>query len=360
LKPQEIGAFFMDINEQIDFSIRNSTAFCVYKLPGTSTPIQLTNKPYKLHNSINEVGKNLFVFHPFETNCNPIIALYETGDRDLAMKESQEKSSHFAEKEQYKNEAEKAIHTIQHTELQKVVLSRRIKKEQKTTFNWTLFFEKLCRNYPFAFNYIFYSPHSGIWAGASPEVLIRKQENHYLLYSLAGTRNSNELAYNPFTEKEKQEQKIVTDYILQRLKKANIHNVECSEQELFYAGPVCHLVQYIKVYHSLSKTELRDLLLQLHPTPAVCGTPKNEALAFIQNNEPVNREYYTGFLGRMNFDEFDLSLFVNLRCLTFRDNCFEIFVGGGITKDSKAEDEWLETENKAKTLLNIINEVNSA
>jgi isochorismate synthase len=74
----------------------------------------------------------------------------------------------------------------------------------------------------------------------------------------------------------------------------------------------------------------------LHPTPAVCGLPKQEAKDFILENEGTT-EYYTGFLGELNKEGFNKDtlksdLYVNLRCMKIKDNQAHLYMGCGITK----------------------------
>ncbi len=120
--------------------------------------------------------------------------------------------------------------------------------------------------------------------------------------------------------------------------------------------------------------EISKLLKALHPTPAVCGLPRAEAQEFIKHFESYDRSFYTGFLGELNKLEDNSKvrnrrnvenlayktltpatrLFVNLRCMQFKSSINEIYVGGGITKDSIPEDEWEETVNKAQTIASIL------
>ena len=112
----------------------------------------------------------------------------------------------------------------------------------------------------------------------------------------------------------------------------------------------------------------------MHPTPAVCGYPKQKAKDFILQNETYSRAYYTGFLGELNLKQSKTrntnrrnvennayatvktysNFYVNLRCMQFKDDKALIYVGGGITKDSVAENEWEETLNKTKTIGNVL------
>ena len=131
-----------------------------------------------------------------------------------------------------------------------------------------------------------------------------------------------------------------------------------------------HLRNQITGILDKEKASLKHVIQQLHPTPAVCGLPKSTAKKFILENENYNREFYTGFLGELNFKErihrnpkkrnvenmaFDSvknvsRLFVNLRCMQLLENTAKIYVGGGITKDSIPINEWTETVNKSATI----------
>ena len=96
------------------------------------------------------------------------------------------------------------------------------------------------------------------------------------------------------------------------------------------------------------------MIAQLHPGPAISGYPKSTAIEKIEEIEAHDRELYTGYLGPLNI-EGESSLFINLRCMKVYRDSYDLFVGGGLTKDSDAHSEWEETELKAKTLLNILN-----
>ena len=91
----------------------------------------------------------------------------------------------------------------------------------------------------------------------------------------------------------------------------------------------------------------------VHPTPAVCGLPKNEAKVFILENEGYDREFYTGFFGELNLKG-SSNLFVNLRCMQVLKNQLALYIGGGITIDSIPEKEWEETIAKSEVMLKVL------
>ena len=98
---------------------------------------------------------------------------------------------------------------------------------------------------------------------------------------------------------------------------------------------------------------LGDLLKVLHPTPAVCGLPKEEAYRFILQNEGYDRRYYSGFIGWLD-PEGRTDIYVNLRCMHIEDEQLTLYAGGGLLASSELNDEWLETEKKLQTIKRLI------
>jgi len=90
---------------------------------------------------------------------------------------------------------------------------------------------------------------------------------------------------------------------------------------------------------SFIDNKLGKFLVEIHPTPAVCGFPKEKALDLIFDIEKHNREYYSGFMGTVNVEN-ATNLFVNLRCMKILPEKLALFTGGGITGDSIPEKEW--------------------
>lgn len=263
---------------------------------------------------------------------------------------------------------DKAITNIANGNFRKVVLSR---CEEVELFNFSFIdvFKKLVKSYPSAMTYVWYHPKVGLWLGATPETLVKINELEFETMSLAGTQVNNEATKAIWSAKELDEQQVVTDFIVDNLKPVCNH-IAVSEVETVKAGHLLHLKT--KITGKL-KTRNAKLITRLHPTPAVCGFPKEVAKEFILKNENYDREFYTGFLGELNFlspeyIEQDLEfkeqktkfttqnseLFVNLRCMQIKNNKALIYVGGGITKESKALKEWEETIAKSKTMRRVL------
>jgi isochorismate synthase len=223
------------------------------------------------------------------------------------------------------------------------VIKRPLKQSKRFSY-----FERLMQTYPQAFVYYFEDENLGSWIGATPEILLRRIDSHCFVMSLAGTKKANE--NRMWTEKEEIEQLLVTDFILEGINGLTLGNVDVDGPYLHQAGPVEHLRTDI-TFNIDSKREGR-LIQQLHPTPAVCGLPRNMAKQVYEAFEIHRRELYTGYIGV--FEAHQTHCYVNLRCAKLIDDELFAFVGGGITDESVPELEWTETENKSKTLFDLL------
>ena len=203
-----------------------------------------------------------------------------------------------------------------------------------------------------------HTPEHGLWMGASPERLVHEHLDHVLVDAIAATRPSDAIPerLSHWGAKELDEQEQVMCHVHSTFVRADLQNVVVRGPEVMQAGPVAHLRTVLEA--DLGETLLGDLILELHPTPAVCGSPTKAAQGFIAANEKHDRSLYAGFWGPWNA-EGPTELFVNLRCLRYCAGKAQLFVGAGITAGSDAEMEWTETERKAETLLRLMVEEES-
>lgn len=242
-----------------------------------------------------------------------------------------------------------AIGKLKSGALQKIVLSR-IVSQQVAQIDFEKLFFQLEETYPDAFVYLLYLPGKGVWFGATPETLINIKEDEIETVALAGTMPIDSVNW---TDKEIEEQVLVSEHIEKALQKARVIEYERKVPITVQAGKLAHLKTTFKIPKEQLNGKLGNFIADLHPTPAVCGLPKEEAFKQIQAFEDHSRELYTGFLGPWNIFG-KLHLFVNLRCARLAVNRLSLFVGGGITAKSDAEVEWEETANKSETLLSVL------
>lgn len=264
----------------------------------------------------------------------------------------------------YIENVRQAVETIQLGHIQKIVLSRTKQIALSGDFEVLSAFEKLCQAYPNAFVSVVSLPEEGaIWLGATPETLVSVDaKNIFRTVSLAGTQSSYDVQGKPipasegrWTQKEIEEQAIVSRYIIECFKKIRLREYVESGPKTVIAGNLMHLrTDYAVDKEAVNFPQLGTVMLELlHPTSAVCGMPKFPALQFILDHESHPREYYSGFFGPVNIQQ-ESHLFVNLRTMKITDDQATLYAGAGITEDSIPEREWQETEMKYQTLLDVI------
>ena len=340
--------------------------FVVYRKPNSDRFKAILQSDTTLHYTKNyeEAG---FVFAPFDNAKEAIllhpdkqlvsekIVMAKRNKRDItkAVKEKIDitaKTTHIAL-------VEKALQLLTQQDLTKVVLSRE-EKIKIVTQDFLEKFQDLATLYPTAMVYCWYHPKVGLWLGATPETLLYMQKDSLHTMALAGTQPYKDTEDVAWGKKELEEQQLVTDSIREELAPL-VGTMTISDVYTHRAGALLHLRTDVKA--TVSKISLKELLDALHPTPAVCGLPKEAAKRFILTNENYNREFYTGFFGELHLIDGDdpkkvpvTNLYVNLRCMQVKDQETVLYVGGGITKASDAQKEWEETVKKTNTMKSVL------
>ena len=344
---------------KIQNHLKEQLPFVMYSKPNSNRIASIFQHDDTLH-EINDFTERGFAFVSFDgtkkyyiSDDNTLIYIDYVKKYDF---EFPEKELHFDEmdKQNFQKLVQKGIDAIENNKFEKVVLSR---KEQTEVLDFDVVktFQMLLHLYPSAFKYCLYHPKVGLWIGATPEQFIQIEDDNLNTVALAGTQLFNENVI--WETKEKVEQLYVSNFIVDNLKEFS-DKISVSVPYTFQAGSICHIKTDISV-HLKSKEDLKKVIQKLHPTPAVCGFPKENATKFINENESYDREFYSGFLGELNVDIVNAKrntsdLFVNLRCMKVDENAVNIYVGCGITKDSIAEKEFMETVNKSMTMKKVL------
>jgi len=357
----------------INLCLEKNIPFVTFRLPNTNslqTWIQLSGKFNFVEHIQDVANKSGFVYAPFHRKTNfPIVffepeliienenfedsLIKEISDKDPLYPEYKYESPIEISKNEYLKQAKIFIESFDKN-FPKAVLSRIQVEHKPVHFDTGKFFIKLQKTYPNAFCHLINIPGAGIWVGATPETLLRMNENTAQTISLAGTQpfyKKDQIVTWP--EKELEEQQIVTDYIESFLDKFEIPDYKKEKVQNLQAGNAIHLATEFSFDKATIEKHLGTFISELHPTPAVCGFPKDKAFELILNAEKHNREYYAGYCGPLNMKE-KTDLFVNLRCMKILKDNLALFVGGGLTAKSKPENEWEETSLKAKTILNLL------
>jgi isochorismate synthase len=345
---------FTTILAKIDAWLGKGLPFAVYRKPKQEKVTAVFQGNDVLHKTIDFEDEG-FVFAPFDLKDNAILIQPDELLTGTFKTESQVGKNMIeiseSGKETHINLVRKGISEIEKGHLKKVVLSRKMEVEFATSP--VKIFQSLLNHYTNAFCYLFHHPKVGTWCGATPETLVEIKDKQLRTMSLAATLPFHGDEKPMWGLKEIEEQRMVSDYIQERLGPV-MEELHIGEAESIRAGNLWHLRSEVTgtLY---SGNAIKKVITALHPTPAVCGIPTQTAKSFILKNENYNRSFYTGFLGELNLTKVgETALFVNLRCMELQGKTATIFVGGGITSASQPESEWIETQNKSRTMLNIL------
>ena len=261
----------------------------------------------------------------------------------------------------YVQHVQKAIKAIQQEQFHKVVPSRTKVLPLPKNYDVLAQFNTLCHRYPNAFVNLVSLPQEGTWLGATPETLIAEDpQGQFMTMALAGTQAvapNFDIKQAAWREKEIEEQALVSRYIINCFKKIRLREFEEKGPRTVRAGGLIHLrTDFTVDTVAQSFPQLSTVMLELlHPTSAVCGMPKEAALAFLLENESHQRHFFSGFLGPVNMKQ-GSQLYVNLRCMQLHPDKATLYAGAGVTADSDPEKEWTETELKCRTVGSTLTE----
>ena len=352
-----MSLIFQNIKNQFNSKL----PFVCYCKPNSDKIIALLQHNDDLFELEND--KSGFAFVSFDNQKRYLIPenksniIFETvSNFDFIFDNRFKSESNLKDKIDFEYLVKRGVESIQNGSFEKVVLSRK-ETIEVDLFDFELVFKKMLQKYPTAFKYCLYHPKIGFWIGATPEQFLKVDDAILKTVSLAGTQLYNENENVVWENKEVDEQQIVTDFIVNNLKKVS-DNVTFSSPYNHKAGSLVHIKTDIQADVN-DENAISDIINVLHPTPAVCGFPKDKAKQFILENEGYKREFYAGFLGEWNKDflsykENQFDLFVNLRCMEIEAKKVNLYIGCGITKGSSPENEFLETVNKSQTMKTIL------
>lgn len=345
--------------------------FVIYKKPNDNSLTALFQKNDSLF-EVNDFTEKGFIFASFNGNKKVLIPENQSErfeaiivEKDLLTIENSLNLENEIEKNSFIDLVAKGIQSIENNEFKKVVLSRK-ETIELVDFDLIDAFEKLIQLYPTTFVYCFFHPKVGIWLGATPEQLLQSNDKIVKTIALAGTQKNIDTVEVVWQKKEQEEQQFVTDYIVDNLNNV-ASEILISKPYSVKAGNIWHIKTDVSGILN-SDYSLRDVIQLLHPTPAVCGFPKDKSKKFIVENENYNRTFYTGFLGEINSsvtnEPISSDLFVNLRCMEIEVDSklamtkANLYMGCGITKDSIPKKEWEESVNKSATMKKVLDSRN--
>jgi len=241
----------------------------------------------------------------------------------------------------------------------KVVLAREVIVSAAAAHDPAAVFGGMREQFPACFCFCCGTPEAA-FLGASPELLLRRSGAGVSTVALAGsTRRSSDPAVDDHlgeqllrSEKDRREQRIVTERIVRALRPHAVWVQAAEEPEIVGVANIQHLATPVlaQLAEPRSAVELAGLL---HPTPAVGGEPWPAAAATIAELEGMDRGWYAAPVGWMDATE-DGEFCVALRSGVLRDREAHLFAGVGVVAGSDPAAELAETEVKLQALLPLL------
>ncbi len=246
----------------------------------------------------------------------------------------------------------KGIQLVEEGILEKIVLASRFKVKLKYKLDLIQILKKLKNSQPNTCRYVWKRNSEDIVFGASPEKLFSFRRPNLFLEAIAGTV-SNDLNPNKLLQSSKdiEEHNFVIKYLIECLEVLKIINYKRSPLKVTSFGDISHLktlfcanIDYICPF---------ELLRILHPSPAVCGYPKKDAMNWINTLESFSRGNYASPIGWVDA-EGNSEFRVAIRGARYFDQNLEFTAGSGIVKGSIAKNEIEEIQLKFKSLVKQI------
>lgn len=336
----------------------------LYRLPEEKVVHELHCSRVEKIDSLQSLGQQQgYAFVPFDVEgSNSCPALLYIPDEEQAWMTPNRFSARHLEytsdetrrRQIYSEEFARSLQKLQDGEVDKIVLSRTLRLHMDDTLSADdrrNLFIVACHRYPHSYVALI-DEADAAWLIATPEVLLEEKEGTLRTMALAATMSIEEGAHlrpAQWSSKNRKEQQIVADYIASLLRNLGIE-FSPSAVHTKVAGQLVHLCTDFSMNLD---DDIGRIIAALHPTPAVCGLPTERARQLIGSIESHDRSYYAGFSGPIMLDT-GTHIFVTLRCMHLQGATAELYAGGGLLADSDPESEWIETQRKIKTMLNVL------
>lgn len=258
---------------------------------------------------------------------------------------------------QFPHAVSEALKSIRAGEYEKIVLARAIDLQMNQPYEPLIYLDRLREEFGGCYAFSFANGRGQSFIGVTPERLVQFREQELKTMALAGTvsRGSTvgedaRLARSLLeSEKDLREHRVVIEAIVRRLRRLNLSTTVSERPTLMQLSNVQHLLSTLssQVEDSL---HILDMVEQLHPTPAVGGSPREVTSQIIHSLEPFDRGLYAGAIGY--FDARGEGEFVvAIRSALVEGKKARIYAGSGIVEGSDPAREKQETDLKLKAML---------
>jgi menaquinone-specific isochorismate synthase len=249
------------------------------------------------------------------------------------------------------------LDSVDEGEVTTTVLARTVDAPVEQDPDPTVVLQNLRHNNP-GTNLFLVQPGPGqAFLGAAPELVGKSTGTVFQTNAVAGSAPrghdeehddelARQLAQSP---KNRAEHKVVVDSMRRRLAKFTHHVEVARETQILRLSRIQHLER--DLYARLRGGQhVLDVVEALHPTPAVCGHPREAARDLLRAHEPFDRGWYAAPVGWINAAG-EGTLAPALRCAVLQDTTWRLFAGAGIVNRSDPDDEWAETRTKFEPAL---------
>ncbi|HIH4372315.1 TPA: isochorismate synthase MenF [Citrobacter freundii] len=250
-----------------------------------------------------------------------------------------------------------ATQTIAGEDLDKVVLARATDLQFSQSVNAAAVMASSRRLNLNCYHFFMAFSADSAFLGSSPERLYRRRDTALRTEALAGTVANHPEDHRAWQlgewlmkdDKNQRENMLVVEDICQRLQGCT-QTLDVLPPQVLRLRKVQHLRRCI--WTELNQADDTLCLMQLQPTAAVAGIPRELAREFIQQNEPFEREWYAGSAGYLSRHQSEFC--VSLRSAKISANVVRLYAGAGIVRGSDPEQEWQEIDNKAAGLRTLL------
>lgn len=271
-----------------------------------------------------------------------------------------ELSASSAGKKEWTDLCGSASVALQAGELQKLVLARYKSGEIYSGLSANFLVQELLKLPGAGVHKYVFRENEDVFMGASPEYLFQISNGEILVPAVAGTRPrgkspeadealAKELYDSP---KERKEHDLVVQFIREKIQSFGFNTVVTAEPELRKLARLQHLYTPLSAKVSGDVKPLQ-YLQALHPTPAMGGLPRENALSLLKKLENWERGYFASPIGFSIPEENTAAFVVGIRGLLVRLMEVYAFAGAGYMPESDPQAEWQETEEKMQTMLQL-------
>ncbi|QNJ30184.1 isochorismate synthase [Synechococcus sp. A15-24] len=251
-------------------------------------------------------------------------------------------------KQRYGRAVERGIELVNGGELHKLVLAVRHTIDLDNRFNPLPLLQRLRRQQSGSCRFLWRREADDVFFGASPERLLSLRGGWLRSDALAGTAGKGDDGMQLLrSDKDRREHELVVDTLTNQLRQMGLTPCRRRQPQLARHGQLTHL--HTPITAEVQGRSALSLAEQLHPTPAVAGLPRREAMAWLRTLEPFERGCYAAPIGWID-SAGDAELRVAIRCGHARGSHLDLTAGAGLVRGSIAERERQEVELKLAVL----------